>query len=133
MFKKISNAFKKLKRKSYGDVSCPDCKGNDSDAIECTICLDHIHKNNKTLNCGHAFHISCIDNWLAVNSVCPNCRRNPNEPLRVEPPILPKRANSAIQDLGNTYFTFNVFFKLTILNSCVGGFTHNRFCVWLYI
>lgn len=63
--------------------SCSECKGQNYDAIECSICLDHIHKNNKSLVCGHAFHIKCIDNWLKVNNVCPICRRNPNEPPTV--------------------------------------------------
>lgn len=81
MLKKVSRFFKKLKRKSITSDTCSECKGNDSNAIDCSICLEHIHKNNKSLVCGHSFHTSCIDNWLNVNFNCPICRRNPNEPI----------------------------------------------------
>lgn len=83
MFKKISRFFKKLKRSSSVETTCSVCKGTDFNAIECSICLDHIHKNKKTLICSHSFHKQCIDNWLNVNSVCPICRRNPKDPLPV--------------------------------------------------
>jgi hypothetical protein len=48
---------------------------------DCTICL--IGPKNKEiwrkLNCGHIYHIKCIDNWInknIVNPTCPNCRTN---------------------------------------------------------
>lgn len=87
MLKKVSRFFKKLKRKSINsEIICYECKGYDTNAIDCSICLEHIHKNNKSLVCGHSFHIVCINSWLAVNFNCPICRRNPNEPIIIPLP-----------------------------------------------
>lgn len=100
MFKKISRVFKKLKRSSSSEITCSVCKGNDYNAIECSICLEHIHKNNKTLGCSHSFHKQCIDNWLNVNSVCPICRRNPKDPLPVNHVVVNNNRNATMtQDL----------------------------------
>lgn len=40
----------------------------------CSICLGELNKINKTLYCGHIFHINCIDEWLNMKNTCPNCR-----------------------------------------------------------
>jgi hypothetical protein len=42
----------------------------------CTICIDDYVKGEKvrTLDCGHFFHVSCIDEWLAKISDCPLCK-----------------------------------------------------------
>ncbi len=40
----------------------------------CSICLDNITFFNKTLQCKHEFHKSCIDGWLKNNTTCPMCR-----------------------------------------------------------
>lgn len=46
----------------------------------CVICQDQIHvgQSARLLPCRHAFHSSCIQNWLLVSQQCPTCRR----PLR---------------------------------------------------
>jgi hypothetical protein len=95
MLKKVSRFFKNLKRKSIGsDITCAECKGNDSNnAVDCSICLEHIHKNKKTLACKHSFHVVCIDNWLKVNFNCPICRRNPNEPTPIIVPTTRVKRN----------------------------------------
>jgi hypothetical protein len=44
---------------------------------ECSICRDSYIDNNELRminNCGHEFHIDCIDEWLCSNSTCPICR-----------------------------------------------------------
>ena len=41
----------------------------------CTICLDFLDDNPKTLPCGHKFHEHCITRWCATRQTCPICRR----------------------------------------------------------
>ncbi|XP_075656350.1 RING-H2 finger protein ATL8-like [Castanea sativa] len=45
---------------------------------ECAICLGDFEKGEEIRvlpQCGHAFHVSCIDTWLASHSSCPSCRQ----------------------------------------------------------
>lgn len=47
---------------------------------DCSICLDQIEAGERVRllpNCGHGFHVACIDRWLAVRSSCPTCRQAP--------------------------------------------------------
>ena len=41
----------------------------------CTICLDFLGDNPKTLPCQHKFHEPCITRWCATRQTCPICRR----------------------------------------------------------
>lgn len=41
-------------------------------SLPCAICLGD--KCNKTLTCGHSFHIECITAWTRRNMHCPVCR-----------------------------------------------------------
>jgi hypothetical protein len=43
-------------------------------AQECPICLAHAEAP-VALACGHAFHLACVDRWLAHDATCPMCRR----------------------------------------------------------
>ena len=45
----------------------------------CAICYEKIYKSNFTLDCGHKFHISCLNQWRKIHKdimkfVCPYCR-----------------------------------------------------------
>jgi Ring finger domain len=43
----------------------------------CTVCLGDFHDGELLRllpNCGHAFHVSCIDTWLRAHANCPLCR-----------------------------------------------------------
>ncbi|CAN4106923.1 unnamed protein product [Withania somnifera] len=46
----------------------------------CSICLGD-YKDNDMLrllsNCGHIFHVKCIDPWLRLHPTCPICRNSP--------------------------------------------------------
>ena len=58
----------------------------ETDQNTCTICQDNFEYNNivRKLNCGHIFHIGCIDVWFETNIRCPLCRgdlREQNEIL----------------------------------------------------
>lgn len=39
----------------------------------CSICLDDDPDFKLTI-CGHTFHESCINQWTAINPICPLCR-----------------------------------------------------------
>lgn len=44
----------------------------------CSICLEElvIGTDAKKLACNHAFHQECVDPWLKIRSVCPNCKKS---------------------------------------------------------
>ncbi|KAL5737626.1 hypothetical protein ACOSP7_030387 [Xanthoceras sorbifolium] len=46
--------------------------------ICCSICLQEFHDGDSVRrlpNCGHIFHLDCIDKWLTRNGSCPVCRK----------------------------------------------------------
>ncbi|KAG2692994.1 hypothetical protein I3760_08G078700 [Carya illinoinensis] len=45
---------------------------------ECAICLSEFTHGDEILvlpQCGHAFHVACIETWLGSHSSCPSCRQ----------------------------------------------------------
>eukprot|EP01068_Selenidium_serpulae_P019925 Selendium_serpulae@DN749_c0_g1_i1.p4 len=44
--------------------------------VVCTVCHDEvpIGKLVRVMTCGHSFHDDCLQQWLASNNTCPNCR-----------------------------------------------------------
>jgi len=42
----------------------------------CAICLSDytVGERVRTLKCGHFYHKSCIDKWLAIKVFCPFCK-----------------------------------------------------------
>lgn len=47
-------------------------------AEECAICLVEYVEGDEIRvlpNCGHRFHLLCVDTWLLSNSSCPTCRQ----------------------------------------------------------
>mmetsp|Transcript_55298 Transcript_55298/g.131901 ORF Transcript_55298/g.131901 Transcript_55298/m.131901 type:complete len:403 (-) Transcript_55298:229-1437(-) len=50
-------------------------KKDDTDKA-CQICMEEYVEGDelKYLPCFHFYHAKCIDQWLQVNSICPNCR-----------------------------------------------------------
>lgn len=56
---------------------------------ECAVCLNEFHEQEKLRmipNCGHLFHIDCIDVWLQTNANCPLCRTSIS--LAIQFPVL---------------------------------------------
>lgn len=51
-------------------------KGGSSNS-SCSICLGD-YKENDVLrllhDCGHLYHVACVDPWLRLHSTCPICR-----------------------------------------------------------
>ncbi|XP_052190384.1 RING-H2 finger protein ATL80-like [Diospyros lotus] len=47
-------------------------------AVECAICLAEYADGDEIRvlpQCGHGFHVACIDTWLGSHSSCPSCRK----------------------------------------------------------
>lgn len=55
-------------------------KKTDSTATCCSICLAD-YKGTDMLralpDCGHQFHLKCVDPWLRLHPTCPVCRTSP--------------------------------------------------------
>ncbi|NDD92954.1 RING-H2 finger protein [bacterium] len=50
-----------------------------ADQTTCSICLEALPAEPKTMRCGHSFHGDCLADWLITKSrvTCPNCRSCP--------------------------------------------------------
>ncbi|OVA17127.1 zinc finger protein [Macleaya cordata] len=66
--KLLYSQAKKLQHKDTTTASC------------CSICLAD-YKSTDTLrllpDCGHLFHLKCVDPWLRLHPTCPVCRTTP--------------------------------------------------------
>ena len=40
----------------------------------CSICQDDILGDNMKLDCGHSFHVDCVNPWFNGYNTCPTCR-----------------------------------------------------------
>ena len=70
------NVFSSMSTSSGPMVS----NSNSNAAVEmCSICqstfegTDIVRRLN---NCGHLFHLNCVDTWLSNHNTCPTCRHN---------------------------------------------------------
>ncbi|KAE9590784.1 hypothetical protein Lal_00023472 [Lupinus albus] len=55
-------------------------KLSDSTATCCIICLSDYKESDMLRvlpDCGHQFHLNCIDPWLRLHPTCPVCRTSP--------------------------------------------------------
>lgn len=64
--------------------------------FDCAVCLCEFDDRDRLRllpPCGHAFHVACIDTWLAAHSSCPSCRRVlvVGDDASKRPPHQPKR------------------------------------------
>ncbi|KAK6237203.1 hypothetical protein QUC31_002672 [Theobroma cacao] len=47
-------------------------------SMECAICLGEFAEGDEIRvlpQCGHGFHVGCVDTWLGSHSSCPSCRQ----------------------------------------------------------
>ncbi|KAK4480445.1 hypothetical protein RD792_013518 [Penstemon davidsonii] len=71
---------------------------SESNVSGCSICLAD-YKDTDLLrllpDCGHIFHLKCIDPWLILHSTCPICRNSPVlTPFAPAAPIIVLNNNS---------------------------------------
>ncbi|XP_024974978.1 probable E3 ubiquitin-protein ligase ATL44 [Cynara cardunculus var. scolymus] len=58
--------------------SAKDNNGGKLSSRDCAICLAEYADGDEIRllpQCGHGFHVGCIDKWLGSHSSCPSCRR----------------------------------------------------------
>ncbi|KAI4329558.1 hypothetical protein MLD38_027934 [Melastoma candidum] len=61
----------------YAGESTDSGIGGGGGAAECAVCLEAFKGGDKCRllpNCGHSFHVQCIDSWLLKTPACPICR-----------------------------------------------------------
>jgi len=66
--KRVVNSLPKFTYAGEGDR----CKWS-----ECPICLTEFAAGDEVRvlpQCGHGFHVACVDTWLSSHSSCPSCR-----------------------------------------------------------
>ncbi|KAI3515050.1 hypothetical protein L1887_13799 [Cichorium endivia] len=57
--------------------SAKEYTGGKLSVVECAICLAEYEDGDEIRvlpQCGHGFHVGCIDTWLGSHSSCPSCR-----------------------------------------------------------
>ncbi|GJV94025.1 RING-H2 finger protein ATL8-like protein [Tanacetum coccineum] len=72
--KKLVDALPKY---AYGSNKAADTGGKLSSS-DCAICLAEYIQGDEIRvlpQCGHGFHVGCIDKWLGSHSSCPSCRQ----------------------------------------------------------
>lgn len=60
--------------------SVADAKAKGEGSGTCAICLCEYREGEMLRmmpDCGHFFHLMCIDAWLRLNASCPVCRNSP--------------------------------------------------------
>jgi hypothetical protein len=76
---KVCEPFKSAEGKELDEAEDNKC---------CSICLSD-YKESEVVrvipDCGHMFHMDCIDEWLHVHATCPICRTSPLPSLRSTP------------------------------------------------
>jgi len=93
----------------YSEKSPQSLKSGDSDQEAgdmqscCSICLSD-YRESEVLrlipDCGHMFHMLCIDQWLASHGTCPICRISPqNLPTPLPQQSLTHNSTSSVQFL----------------------------------
>lgn len=60
---------------------CGEEKEIDDSDMCCTICIENFQEGQevRVSPCSHFFHPSCIEGWVSMKSVCPNCKRELRE------------------------------------------------------
>ncbi|TKV98425.1 hypothetical protein SEVIR_9G559600v4 [Setaria viridis] len=71
---------------------------------ECAICLSEFAPREEIRvlpQCGHGFHVACVDTWLGAHSSCPSCRRVlvvDDPPKRPPDPKRCRKCEAAMED-----------------------------------
>ena len=59
--------------------------GEEENKLSCTVCLEDFKPNDEVRisPCLHVYHKACIETWLGIRNICPNCKRILMEPIGV--------------------------------------------------
>ncbi|KAM0874330.1 hypothetical protein ACQ4PT_037491 [Festuca glaucescens] len=72
-------------------------------AADCAVCLSELADGDKVRvlpNCGHAFHVECVDAWLRTRTTCPLCRAEVELPQgNGKPEAAAQSSSSAMEPL----------------------------------
>lgn len=79
-FSRPSAANKGLKKKVLNSLPkfAVGAENEHKMSEECAICLAEFETGEEVRvlpQCGHGFHVGCIDTWLGSHSSCPSCRQ----------------------------------------------------------
>lgn len=67
----------RCKRQCSNGTKCHIHEGD-----SCPVCMTQMSESNsRTLECGHVFHIRCLERWKRRNSTCPMCRAPFDQPM----------------------------------------------------
>ncbi|KAK1663111.1 hypothetical protein QYE76_051270 [Lolium multiflorum] len=72
-----ASALSALPVTSYRKETVAAGAGAGAGGADCAVCLSELADGDKVRelpNCGHAFHVECVDAWLRAKSTCPLCR-----------------------------------------------------------
>lgn len=58
-------------------IDCDNENATEGEKNCCSICLEEfkIDQEVRVSPCSHIFHLGCIDAWLTIRNVCPNCKQ----------------------------------------------------------
>ncbi|KAK4279481.1 hypothetical protein QN277_011257 [Acacia crassicarpa] len=91
-FPKLS--YSEMKNSSYYNIEDP------SNSSSCSICLADYKEDDMLRllpDCGHLFHLLCVDPWLKVHNTCPICRTRTSS-SSVKAPDDDQSNNSVVND-----------------------------------
>lgn len=81
LLRRRGTSTRKISIEDLNSLPCFDHVGEEGfgsiSAVECTICLENFKSGEKCRslpNCGHYFHVHCVDSWLLNTPICPICR-----------------------------------------------------------
>ncbi|XP_073011514.1 RING-H2 finger protein ATL80-like [Typha latifolia] len=69
---------KGIKKKALQSLPTVPFAATGGKIAECAICLTEFSEGDRIRilpQCGHGFHVACVDTWLRAHSTCPSCRR----------------------------------------------------------
>jgi hypothetical protein len=72
----LEEAGREMARIMHPEEAVRNVRPRLADQTDCSICLDALPAEPKTMRCGHSFHGDCLADWLLTKGrvTCPNCR-----------------------------------------------------------
>jgi len=66
----------KLKRSQYSSLDVVVARFSEECDIKCSICQEEYVEGDELgkIECGHGYHVSCIQQWLMQKNQCPICK-----------------------------------------------------------